>query len=114
MNTLLQQQLNELLTDSSTRSKLTCESALRVGAATLHRGRPGEITATTVVCDVAADDVEAFASLVSEIGDEYGLETRIQQRPGSYSVRFTCSPAEAVRVGSTPGVKSALARLLRR
>jgi hypothetical protein len=114
MNALLQQQLYELVADPSTRSKLTCESALRVGAATLCRGRPGEITATTVVCDVGADDVEAFALLVAEIGDEYELEASIQQQRGWYSVRFTCPPTSAVDVGSTPGAKLVLARLLRR
>jgi len=114
MNTLLQQQLNELLVDSVTRPKLACESALRVGAATLRRGRPEEISATTVLCEVAADHFEAFASLVSDIGDEYGLQTSIQPRSGSYSVRFSCPPTAALSAGSTPGVKSVLARLLRR
>jgi hypothetical protein len=113
MNTLLQRQLNELLTDSSTRSKLKCESALRVAAATLCRGGPREITATTVVCDVAADDFEAFASLVTDIADEYGLETSsIRRRPNSYSVRFTYPQVTCVE--SRAGVTSKLARLLRR
>jgi hypothetical protein len=113
MNTLLQHQLNELLTDISTRSKLKCESALRVGAATLCRGKPGQITATTVVCDISADDLEAFGLLVADIADEYGLEASIRQQPGSCSVRFTCPVETSVEAASKPGLKTVLARLFR-
>jgi hypothetical protein len=90
MNKLLNQQLDELLTDSPfTSTHLECESALRIGAATLGRAAPGEIAATTVVCKVADAVVDTFESLVQEIVDEYGLEATIQWRHGGYSVRFT-------------------------
>lgn len=89
MNTLLNQQLDELLS-KSTFGKLKCESALRVSAATLYRAAADEITATTVVCDLEAADSDSFELLVQEIADEYGLEATIRQRqPGSASVRFT-------------------------
>jgi hypothetical protein len=114
MNTLLQQQLDQLLADAPSPRKLPCESALRVGAATVGRGKPGEITAATVVCDVAADDVDAVASLIADIAGEYGLDASLRQHTGTYSVRFSCLPETAVEVASTPWVKSALARLLRR
>ena len=92
VNNLLYQQLDELLGNAPDRSGLKFEGALRVGAGTLCRGGWGQITATTVVCDVAGDEIEAFHSLVAEIVEEYGLEASIRERAESYSVRFTCPP----------------------
>jgi len=113
MNTLLQQQLDELLARSARQATLECERALRVGAATLRLAPHGEITATTVVCNIVDDDVDAVESLASDIADEYGLAASIQHQPGSYSVRFTGSEArEAVK--SVAAEKSLLARLLGR
>jgi hypothetical protein len=95
MNKLLNQQLDELLTNSAvTSTDLECESALRVGAATLCRA-PNEITATTVVCNVADADFVIFDSLVQDITDEYGLEAIIKWQPGGYSVRFTPASVDA-------------------
>ena len=95
MNNLLHQQLDEVLTRSASRAALDCERALRVGAATLSRAPLGEITATTVVCNIADDDIDAIESLVSDIADEYGLEARVQkQQPASYSVRFSWPQAD--------------------
>jgi hypothetical protein len=93
MNKLLNQQLAEVLTGAGFRAKsgLKCEGVLRVGAGTLCRAAPGEITATTVVCDLQGAAVDTFEWLVQDIADEYGLDAGIQQqRTGSYSVRFTC------------------------
>ena len=114
MNKLLNQQLDEVLTNSSLRARLNCEGALRVGAGTLCRAAAGEITATTVVCDVQGADLDSLESLVEDIADEYGLEASIQQRPGSYSVRFTCARVTAAPIDTLHANKSVLARLLRR
>ncbi len=93
MNNLLNQQLDELLTGSQLRGpKLQCESALRVGAATLCRAAPSEITATTVECNLEGANLDTFASLVQEIADEYGLEASVHQhnqQQAACSVRFT-------------------------
>ena len=94
MTSLLHRQLEELLSDTPNRTGLKFENALRVGAATLCRGDWSQITATTVVCEVAPDEVEAFESLVVEIAEEYGFDASIRQNAGSNSVRFTL-PAEA-------------------
>ena len=91
MNHLLMQRIDELLTGSGDRAGLDCERALRVGAATLHRGAPSGITATIVVCDVARPDFAAFESLVTEVADDYGLAAGIQAQPAGYSVRLTCA-----------------------
>ncbi len=116
MNKLLNQQLAEVLTGAGFRSQshLKCEGALRVGAGTLCRAAPGEITATTVVCDLQGADLDTFESLVQDIADEYGLEAGILQRAGSYSVRFTCPPLTVVPVDTLDANKSLLARLLGR
>jgi hypothetical protein len=90
MNKLLHQQLDELLTNSpAISSDLECESALRVGAATLCHAAPNQITATTVVCNLKDADFGRFESLVQDVADDYGLEASIQWHAGAYSVRFT-------------------------
>ena len=114
MNNLLQEQLHEVLTKSANSAALECERALRVGAATLYRARLGEVTATTVVCNLAKDEIDAVESLAAEVADEYGLEASIQeQQSGSYSVRFSW-PQAYEPVQGMACQKSFLARLLRR
>jgi hypothetical protein len=99
VNNLLHQQLEALLANTPSRAALKFESALRVGAGTQCRGEWSQITATTVVCEVPPDEIEAFRSLVEEIAEEYGLDASIRQNPGSYSVRFTCPSEAAAREG---------------
>jgi hypothetical protein len=112
MNTLLKQQLDELLNNSSNpATDLQCKGALRVGAATLRRAAPNEITATTVVCTLADSDLSAFEWLVQDIVDEYEVVASIHEQLGSYSVRFTRPAAPPEPVHSQ---KSVLARLLHR
>jgi hypothetical protein len=111
MNKLLTQQLDELLANSSA-TDLKCESALRIGAATLCHAAPTEITAARVMCDLADSDVSAFEVLVQKIADEYGLDACIEQQPSSYAVRFTWPPVPALE--PIPEEKSLLARLLGR
>jgi hypothetical protein len=89
MNHALRAQLHEILDKPASRPALQCESQLRVAGAMLRRARPGEITATTVVGVLGHDDLEAFHTLVAEIGDELDLDTRVQVHVGSYSVRFS-------------------------
>jgi hypothetical protein len=115
MNSLLSQQLDELLnTSSNPATDLQCEGALRVGAATLRRGAPSDISATTVVCTLSDSYLGILDWLVQEIADEYEVNASIQEQSGSCSVRFTL-PQSAVPIESvhTPQ-KSVLARLLRR
>ncbi len=115
MNNLLNQQLDELLTNARIPStNLRCEGALRVGAATLYRAAPHEITATTVVCDLEGADMHTFQSLIQEIADDYGLDAGIQQQLGSCSVRFTCALPSVAPLQVKEPEKSILARLLRR
>jgi hypothetical protein len=112
MNTLLNQQLDELLNNSSNpATDLQCEGALRVGAATLRRAAAGAIAATTVVCALADSDLDAFDWLVQDIADEYEVDASIHEQSGSYSVRFTRPdvPPEPLHAQ-----KSVLARLLHR
>lgn len=89
MNNLLYQQLDESLVKSDSRRRRNAESALRVAAATMCQATSREITATTVVCDARAEDLDAFESLVAEIAEEYGLNASVRPQPGSCSVRFT-------------------------
>src|SRR4051794_30894941 len=112
MNKLLTRQLDELLTDSTSNTDLKCESALRVGAAMLCRARPNEITAATIVCDLAAGDVTTLECVVQDIADEYGVVATLRQHGGSYSVRFSLPLSPAAK--SEQPEKSVLARLLRR
>jgi hypothetical protein len=108
MNKLMHEQIYELLTNSQSRAMLECERALRVGAATLCRGA---ITATTIVCDIAADDLDAFESLVVKIADEFDIDASIRPQPGRCSVRFSWpEPCEAIEPAAP--AKSLLARLL--
>jgi hypothetical protein len=113
MNNLLKEQLDEVLSKSASGATLEYERALRVGAGTLSRARAGEITATTVVCNIADDGIHAVESLVADIADEFGLEACIRrQQPGSYSIRFTLP--ETYQAEQVTGQKSFLARLLGR
>jgi hypothetical protein len=89
MNNLLKEQLDEVLSKSASGATLECERALRIGAETLCRARAGEVTATTVVCNIVDDEIEAVESLLADIADEFGLEACLRrQQAGSYSVRF--------------------------
>jgi hypothetical protein len=114
MNSLLYRQLDQLLARAASPSVLACEGALRVGAATLRTGAAGEISATTVVCDVNVAEAERLEALVAGIADEFGLETRIKKHPGSYSVRFTCPAITSADVIRKTGIKAMFARVLAR
>jgi hypothetical protein len=114
MNNLLYGQIDELLNRSWSHTGLRCESALRAAAGTLSRGAWGEITATSVVCDLAGDEVDGFESLVADIADEYGVEASIRHHPGWYSVRFTSLPRASAHDESGRSVKQLLARMLAR
>lgn len=90
MNNLLYHQLADLLSDTPpNRTALNIESALRAGAATLCQGNWIQIKATTVVCDTARDQMDAFDSAVVDIAEEYGLDAAVRGTDGAYSVRFT-------------------------
>lgn len=68
---------------------LACEGPLRVAASTLSRAASDEISATTVVGVLGADDVPAFKALVAQIVDEFGFDAGVRLHVGSFSVRFS-------------------------
>ena len=113
MNNLVYQQIEALLADSAEQRTLTSENALGVGAATLCNGTGAEISATTVICEVPADEIDLFTSLTRRVAREYGLQARIRQSGGSYSVRFTRPPTPSSGGARPPDatLKSKLARL---
>ncbi len=88
---MLARQLGEVIgTDRpGSYTRLASESPLRVAAATLSGAQLDQVTATTVVGVLGQDDASAFEELVAEIAEEFGLESRIGMRVGSFSVRFS-------------------------
>jgi hypothetical protein len=86
MNDMLARQLEDVLAEPAA---LSTEATLRVAAATLARAASDEITATTVVGVLGADDRSAFEALVHEIADEFELEATTRLHVGSFSVRFS-------------------------
>ena len=88
MNTMLVDQLREVMPHTRTRPGLASESSLRVAAAMLANAAPHEMTATRVVGTLGRDDLDEFQALVGQISDEYDLESRFEVRGGSFSVRF--------------------------
>ena len=89
MNQSLADQFEEVLSEPARSGGLCCERALRVGARTLSRATRGEITATTVVGVLGADDLAPFRALVATIADEFDLDSRVRLHVGSFSVRFS-------------------------
>ena len=79
----------ETLAERASVVHLACEGPLRVAAGILSRAANDEISATTVVGVLGADDVQAFKALVAEIVDEFGFEARVRLHVGSFSVRFS-------------------------
>jgi len=97
MSSVLYQDIEQTQNETQLRGDLQCESALRVAAATLCQATSGEISATTVVCDVHESDSEMLESLVADIATECDLDAEIRQRDGVFSVRFVrpipeCAP----------------------
>ncbi len=88
MNTMLVDQLREVMPQTTQRHGLACESSLRVAAAMLANAAAHEMTATRVVGTLGRDDLDEFQALVGQIGDEYDLESRFELRGASFSVRF--------------------------
>jgi hypothetical protein len=89
VNTLLVDQLREVIPHTVRRSGLASESSLRVAARTLASTAANEMTATRVIGSLGQDDVAAFEALVARISQEYGLQSRVQLRGGSFAVRFS-------------------------
>jgi hypothetical protein len=91
MNQLLERDVHEAL-DPRTAGQcrgLGCEPALRVAAATLSRTRTRDISATTVVGVLGLDDRAAVEALVADIAQEFGLESQMRAKVGSFTVRFS-------------------------
>jgi hypothetical protein len=89
MNQLLANQVNTALVAPFRWDGLASENPLRVAAATLSSAVGDEITATTVVGVLGADDTRAFEALAAEIANEFDLDVRVRLNVGSYSVRFS-------------------------
>ena len=89
MNTVLIDQLQEAIAGNQPWTGLACESPLRVAASILVHADPREMTATRVVGTIGQDDFEALYELVADIADDFGLESNIQVRNGSFAVRFS-------------------------
>jgi hypothetical protein len=91
MNQLLAHQIQEAIAPRQPDrwSGLACEAALRVAATTLSRARSDEITAIKVLRILGRDDVHAVEALVAAIAQEFGLESTMRTRVGSFSVRFS-------------------------
>ena len=89
MNTLLIDQLQEAIAGKTSWQGLSSESPLRVAAAMLSHAAADEMTATRVVGTIGQDDFEAFQGRVADIADEFGLDSDVQVRGGSYAVRFS-------------------------
>jgi hypothetical protein len=90
MNKLTARQIEETvgLVREDRCSGLGCEAQLRVAATTLAAAPLDMISAATVVGVLGQDDAHAFANLVADIADEFGLEAKLRLHLGSFSVRF--------------------------
>jgi len=86
---LVADQILEALAEPVGGERLACEGPLRVGAGMLSRARCHEISATTVVGVLGADDVHAFKALVAEIADEFEVDATVRLHVGLFSVRFS-------------------------
>jgi hypothetical protein len=89
MNSLLAQQLGDLVGIASRVQRLACEPQLRAAAGTLWRTASDEVSATTVVGTLGVDDVATFERLVEDVANEFELTPRIRLGKGSFAVRFT-------------------------
>ncbi len=113
MNTLLAQQLGDLLGEPAVARDALYEGPLRVAAGTLQRATQNEVSATTVVGIVGAEDVPAFESLVHQIADTYALDVEIRLRADAFSVRFSRRAPVATTPARSPGMRSILRAFLR-
>src|ERR1700730_6289654 len=97
MNTALAREIESIFQERPAPSRLKAAASLEVAARTLSAAATHEMTATTVVGVLGSDDQDAFRSQVSAIAEEYGLEARVRLQVGSYSVRFSRPPIDAIR-----------------
>ena len=88
------------------------ERPLRVAVETLRRAGE-DVTATTVVGIVGADDLEALEDLVRSIADECGLESHIRLRGDSFAVRFSRHAASIESSNPALNLKALVLGLLR-
>ena len=98
MNTPRAQQLGDLLRAPAPARDVLHDGPLRVAAGTLQRSTADEVTATTVVGIVGADDLPAFRELVQRIARECGLDAHIGLRGDAFSVRFSRRSVAALSV----------------
>jgi hypothetical protein len=89
MNSVLTDQLHDVLAEPGAPTGLACESSLRVAASMLAHSPSYDMTATRVVGVLGRDDEDAFGALVLSTANEYGLYSYVELRGGSFAVRFT-------------------------
>ncbi|SRR6266511_564841 len=92
LNPTLALQVTDILARSA-RPEPAWYGALVVAARMLSDASEYATTATTVVGVLGHDDAEEFESLVQNIAEEFGLDTSVRLKLGSFSVRFS-RPAE--------------------
>jgi len=89
MHNLLADQLDEALRTAPGAIGLACEPQLRAAAGALCQARAGEISATTVLGVLGADDLPQFQALVADIAQTSNLDIDVQYQIGMFLVRFT-------------------------
>jgi hypothetical protein len=110
MNHLLANQVDTELAPPVRDARLASESQLRIGAGTLSGAAVDDITATTVVGVLGADNIRGFEALVADIADEFDLDANVRFHVGSFSVRFSRRPAATYEL--PPPASSSSNRLL--
>lgn len=89
MHNLLADQLDDALRPTPHATGLACEPQLRAAAGTLSQARTGEISATTVLGVLGADDLLQFQALIADIAQTSNLDVDVQYQVGTFQVRFT-------------------------
>jgi len=89
MHNLLADQLDEALRAAPCATGLACEPQLRAAAGAVCQARAGEISATTVLGVLGADDLPQFQALVADIAQTSNLDIDVQYQVGTFVVRFT-------------------------
>ena len=101
MPNLLADQLDDALRAAPHAIGLACEPQLRAAAGTLSQAR-GEISATTVLGVLGADDLPQFQALVADIAQTSNLDVDLQYQVGAFLVRFTGRVSPPVPESAAP------------
>jgi hypothetical protein len=115
MPNVLADQLDDARRTTPQAIGFACEAQLRAAAGTRCQSRPGEISATTVLGVLGADDRPRFEALVADIAHASNLDVDVRYRVGAFLVRFTRhetpSPLEPEPAAAESGLSTWLTRL---